>query len=104
MEKIKIDVLNKKIETDENLVIIFTTEWCGQCKMSKELMEKIIENYSNVVFLEIDVDDNNLWDNESLGIKKVPITIGYKNKKIIFNEHGFQNEEKLNDLLKQLKT
>jgi len=61
LEKIKIDNLNKKIENDEKLLLLIVAEWCGQCKMSKELLEKIIVNYSDIVFVEIDVDDNNLW-------------------------------------------
>ena len=42
----------------EKLVVVdFSTTWCGPCKMIKPFFHSLSEKYSNVVFLEVDVDD-----------------------------------------------
>ena len=101
MEKIEFKDLNSKIEMDQNILIIFGAEWCGQCKMAKLLIKKIQGDYPNLIFVEIDVDDNNLWENEQLNIKSVPTFLGYKNKEQIFNVSGYQTEENLKELLQK---
>lgn len=99
MKKIKLKNINDAIIKNENLVIVFSTEWCGQCKMAELLVNKIKGNYPNVVFVKMDVDDNDLWNDKIIEIQSVPTFIGYKNKNIIFNKEGYQNEDNLIKLL-----
>ncbi|NQX83536.1 MAG: thioredoxin family protein [Mycoplasmataceae bacterium] len=102
MERITIEELNIKILNNEVLFVSFTTEWCGQCKMSKLLINKVKKNYSNIIFVDVDVDDNDLWDNNILNISQVPTFVGFKGKKTIFNESGYQIEDDLINLLNKL--
>uniref|UniRef100_A0A8C6FI82 Thioredoxin n=1 Tax=Moschus moschiferus TaxID=68415 RepID=A0A8C6FI82_MOSMO len=39
------------------VVVYFSAKWCGPCKMIKPFFHSLSEKYSNVVFLEVDVDD-----------------------------------------------
>ncbi|XP_062969062.1 thioredoxin-like [Cynocephalus volans] len=42
----------------EKLIVAdVSVTWCGPCKMIKPFFHSLSEKYSNVVFLEIDVDD-----------------------------------------------
>ncbi|XP_051018449.1 thioredoxin isoform X1 [Acomys russatus] len=42
---------------DKLIVVDFSATWCGPCKMIKPFFHSLCEKYSNVVFLEVDVDD-----------------------------------------------
>ncbi len=104
MEKIlNLKDLNNKLKASEKLVLIASAEWCGQCRMAKLLIEKIKNDYEDVVFVEIDVDDNNLWDDKTLNVTQVPTFISYKNKKVINNISGYQTEDKLKEMLESLR-
>ncbi|XP_034841658.1 thioredoxin-like [Mirounga leonina] len=42
---------------DKLVVVAFSATWCGPCQMIKPSFHPLSEKYSNVVFLEVDVDD-----------------------------------------------
>lgn len=102
IERINIEELNKKVNNEQVILAVFSAEWCGQCRMSKLLIKKIKGDFPNIIFVEIDIDDNKLWDENTLKISQVPTFIGFKEKKIIFNESGYQSEIILRELLNNL--
>ncbi|XP_060055011.1 thioredoxin isoform X1 [Erinaceus europaeus] len=53
---------------DKLVVVDFSATWCGPCKMIKPFFHSLCEKYSDVVFLEVDVDDCQVCGRE-LGIR-----------------------------------
>jgi thioredoxin 1 len=46
-------------ESSDKLVIVdFHAAWCGPCKMIGPKVEKMVDEYSNAVFIKVDVDEN----------------------------------------------
>lgn len=103
MEKILLEQLSQKITTDERLLVIVSAEWCGECRMLKLLIDKVKEDYPEIVFAEIDADQDDLWENKDFEVKEVPTFLLFKNGEMIKTVSGYQYEEKLRELLDELK-
>ncbi|NOQ50041.1 MAG: thioredoxin fold domain-containing protein [Mycoplasmataceae bacterium] len=94
-----------KIKNNKNVLLIFSTDWCGECKMNTLIWEKVLPEYEKtLVYFKIDVDKQKLWienENPDFKINTVPTIIGYQNGKIIFTQKNFLPEAKLRALLEQ---
>ncbi len=101
--RVNVDELNTLVASGKKLLVKFSAEWCGQCKMARQLIEKVKVNYPEIEFVEVDVDDNDMWGNETLDIKVVPTFVGYDTRQTIFNQREYQVEEDFIKLLEQIK-
>lgn len=109
MRKIKISEFEKIMETNPKpIFVIFSTTWCGVCKMNLPVIQPIIDQYENLIdFVSIDVDEEKAWQedgNEKYAINTVPTYQLYFQKKLLFNHSNFLTPESLKEqLLKVLK-
>ena len=85
------------------IVIDFKASWCGPCKIIKPYIEYLKDNYKNVEFYEIDIEDT---DTETITntfeIKKVPTFVYYKNGEVCKSLIGINKgniEELVNEYL-----
>lgn len=103
MKKINsLDKLKEKINDDSRKVIMFSTEWCGECKMNFLLLEEIIPLYPDTSFYKVDADELMLWeeDNDDIfKIKSVPTYHLYENKKLLNTLEGFANKDLIDKFL-----
>jgi len=89
----------------QKTIAMFSTEWCGECIMNKPIVQKLSQEFTDINFVTIDVDDNELWindGNDEYSITEAPTWIGYSNNEIMFRETNFQNESKLRELISKL--
>lgn len=57
----------KKITPDNTMIVIYTTSWCGPCKMAKKLLTE--KGFS---FKEIDIEEHNISREEMASMAKGP--------------------------------
>ncbi|CAH2293996.1 thioredoxin [Pelobates cultripes] len=82
------------------VVVDFTATWCGPCKMIAPFFEKLSQQYPNVVFLKVDVDD--AQDVAAhCDIKCMPTFHFYKNNEKV-HEFSGANQASLEQKVKEL--
>ena len=87
------------IENFNGLVVVdFTATWCGPCKSITPYFHQLNEEYKNVLFLKVDVDDNEETTQEC-DISSMPTFQFYKEQNKVGQFSG-ADKDKLLDLIK----
>ena len=91
----------KKIESSEeydsalknskSVFVDFFADWCGPCKMVGPVVDKVSEQYDDVTFLKVNVDD--FPDiAQRYGIMSIPTLLGFRDGQLTSKIIGFQPE------------
>ena len=87
-----IDALEFEETIKEGLTLVdFFAEWCGPCKMLGPVLEKLDEEYPDVTFVKVNVD-NNMELAERFGIMSIPAVFLFKNGEVLDKMIGFRDE------------
>lgn len=67
------------IEASESKLVVvdFTASWCGPCRMISPVMDQLEQEYTNVKFVKVDVDDADEIASKA-GIRAMPTFHFYK--------------------------
>jgi len=79
------------------VVVDFYATWCGPCKMISPKLELMAQEFGDVIFLKVDVDDNEEVASE-YGISCMPTFIFIKNGEKI-SEFSGANADKIKELI-----
>ena len=83
------------------LVIDFKASWCAPCKAIKPFIDYLKENYPNVDFYEIDIEDETKETIvNNFDIVKLPTFLYYKNGKVCETLIG-TNKSKIEELINE---
>jgi thioredoxin 1 len=103
METINLKKLEELKIKDGVRLVMFSTEWCGECKMNKLLLEDVESEYPEMEFYKIDVDEESLWaddGNDKYKIMSVP-TFQIVGNNFSTREHvGFVSQHELKQFIK----
>merc|ERR1711976_99947 len=81
------------------VVIDFFAEWCGPCKMIAPKIEELSAQKDNVVFVKVDVDENEDAASQ-YNISAMPTFVFIKNKEKVDEMMG-ANYEKLKEMVEK---
>ncbi len=83
------------------VLVDFTAEWCGPCKMMKPILEELHQAMGdNLRILKIDVDKNPAAAS-NLNVSGVPTLILYKNGQVLWRQSGVQSAKQLQSIIQQ---
>jgi len=84
---------------DKAVIVDFYADWCGPCRMIAPKLEEMSKEFTNVVFLKVNVDDNTEVA-EELGISAMPTFLMFKNSSKVDELVG-ANEGKLREMIQK---
>jgi len=87
--------------TGKLIVVDFTATWCGPCQQIKPVYHSMAEEFPDIVFTAVDVDDNEETAS-ACGISAMPTFQFYKNG-VKVDELMGANADKLREKISQLK-
>lgn len=93
---------NKYLSENENVVVKYFADWCGSCKLFAPKYKRVSneEKHSNVVFLEVDAE-NNEQARKAAGVDNLPFLAAFKKGQLVEGSAA-SKEEYLRELLAKL--
>ena len=96
VEKLNIQQLNDKLaKKKEQFVAIFSTSWCGYCRILKKEIEAAALDFTTV---EVDISDEDDSSWERFEINLVPTALLFENGKEVARRSPMSNRLSLKDL------
>lgn len=92
----------EKIKNENELVIInFSAEWCGPCKIMNPILEAVSRE-ENIKVFKVNVDDNPNLACE-FGVDNIPATIFFRSGNKLYQVDGLKSKEEIREKLNELK-
>lgn len=85
----------------EKLLVQLSASWCGPCKQLTPRLANMSNEFENITFLKVDVDDDVEFAQE-LEVRSVPTVLIYNGHKLINRSTGVQNDKFYKDILNSL--
>lgn len=90
--------IHKILIEDSRVVLDFWAAWCGPCKMISPKLELLSEEYQDITFGKVNVDDETELIKE-FEIKSIPTVIAFKGLRETARRVGKASEEELRNFL-----
>jgi thioredoxin 1 len=91
MIKLETDSLDVLLRTQPKLMVMFGTDWCGNCDILKPEFERVSELNREIPFIFIN-PDNSPKSRQLTDLTNIPMVIAFKNGKEIFSKYGNKTE------------
>jgi len=89
------------LRTEPLVLVDFSAEWCGPCKMLKPVLDELkSEMGDKILILKLDVDKNP-EASSAYNIMGVPTLILFKNGKTVWRESGLMQKDYLVKVIKK---
>ena len=94
--------LKNLIETNKLLVVDFYADWCGPCRRLGPIIEERAEEYKDVTFVKINVD-NFAQEAAMFSVSSIPSVFYFKDGKVVNNTIGLLPHDSLKEKIEALR-
>ena len=97
----KKETLGEIIEGNKPVLIDFTAEWCGPCKMMKPILEELRQRMGDKIrILKIDIDRSPVVS-DAFNIQSVPTLMLIQKRNILWRQSGVMQANQLEKIIDQ---
>ena len=93
---------NDVAKNSKMCIVDFFATWCMPCKMLAPTFEAVSDEYEDVDFYKIDIDQNPALVN-TFSIESVPTLIFIKNGEVVEQHIGVRSKNELEEIISRLK-
>mgnify|MGYP003339516749 CR=1 FL=1 len=101
MEFIKEDELKKLQEEGKKILVQYTAAWCGPCRALTPRLGNISNEYNDIQFFKLDIDENPNAVME-MEIRSVPTVVVYDGNTVIDRSVGAHPDGYYKEILSSL--
>jgi thioredoxin 1 len=99
MKTITAEEFKTAVESNTQVIIQFSANWCGPCKRMTPLLDKFAEGKDSISVYKVDVGESSELAKE-YDVKSIPKLIVFKNGEKYKEAIGLVPTEKLENLIK----
>ena len=97
----KKETFGEIIEGNKPVLIDFTAEWCGPCKMMKPILEELRQRMGDKIrILKIDIDRSPVVS-DAFDIQSVPTLMLIQKRNILWRQSGVMQANQLEKIIGQ---
>lgn len=90
------------IKENKNVIIDFSAQWCGPCKVFEPVFKEVSEEFEGkVAFLKVDVDESREIA-AKYGIRSIPTLISLKNGEVENTTIGSMRKSQFKEIVEKL--
>lgn len=91
MIKLETDSLDVLLRTQPKLLVMFGTDWCGNCDILKPEFEKVSNEYKQIPFILIN-PDTSPESRKLVDLTDIPMVVAFNKGKEVFSKFGNKSE------------
>ena len=81
-----------EIIKDGYTLVDFFADWCGPCKALAPILEELANEYPDIKFIKVNVDDN-MELASRFSIMSIPTIYIFKNNELVVSTQGYRDKD-----------